>query len=67
MRSMNKSEQSGIANAYKDNAEPLIEEMLRDPIVLKLMESDNVSTDMIDRLREQVAEMRARLASLVVQ
>jgi hypothetical protein len=67
MRSMNKSEQSGIASAYKDNAEPLIEEMLRDPIVLKLMESDNVSTDMIDRLREQVAQMRARLASLTVQ
>ncbi len=64
---MNKSEQSGIASAYKDNAEPLIEEMLRDPIVLKLMESDNVSTDMIDRLREQVAQMRARLASLTVQ
>jgi hypothetical protein len=31
------------------------------------MESDNVSTDMIDRLREQVAQMRARLASLTVQ
>ncbi len=58
-----KNDAHSLAQAYKDNAEPLIDEMLRDPIVMKLMQSDNVSPEFINRLRSQVQSLESRLVS----
>ncbi len=55
------------AMAYKGNAEPLMEEMLRDPIVRQLMASDNVSESLIDTLQEHIAQMRDQLSTNSVQ
>lgn len=52
---------------YKENAEPLIEEMLNDPIVRQLMESDRVSPEIIDRLQQQVDALREGLQRLKPQ
>lgn len=63
---MNSSAQT-TACLYKDNAEPLIEEMLNDPIVRQLMESDHVSPEIIDRLQQQVDALREGLQRLKPQ
>ncbi|MBA4274498.1 MAG: hypothetical protein C0436_02465 [Alphaproteobacteria bacterium] len=62
-----KNSANSTAHAYKDNAEPRVEELLADPIVRQLMRSDNVQPEFIDRLQQQVDSMRARLASLNLQ
>lgn len=53
-----------MVHAFRDNSEPRVEEMLRDPIVLQLMRSDNVSPDIIDRLQQQTGALSELLASL---
>lgn len=60
---MNNSAHS-MACPYRDNAEPLIEEMLNDPIVQRLMESDQVSPEIINRLQQQVDALREGLQRL---
>ena len=62
-----KNSANSIANDYKDNSEPLVEELLNDPIMRQLMHSDNVSPDIIGRLQQQIISMRAQLAELKAQ
>ncbi len=63
---MNSSTYSTV-NAYKDNTEPRVEELLSDPIMHQLMRSDNVAPEYIARLQEQVNTLRQRLGSYQVQ
>lgn len=52
-----------VRHDYKDNTEPAVDELLRDPIIRQLMTSDQVSPEFITRLQESVALYQQRLAS----
>lgn len=56
-----------LAMAYRDTSEPSFEDVLADPIIKQLMQSDNVEPEYIERLNEHVAAMRARLKLLSSQ
>ncbi len=48
---------------YRNNAEPSVEELLADPIMQKLMASDNVEMALLEQLQEHIAKLRDQLGS----
>lgn len=53
----------GNTQPYRDNAEPSVEELLADPIMHKLMASDNVDMALLKQLQAHIAALRSQLGA----
>lgn len=54
---------NSTAQAYRDNAEPSVEEVMSDPIVRTLMRADAVEDNLLQALQAHIDELREQLAA----